>query len=191
VRPLRWSHLGGALLVAGLLGLGAARALRAGGDPLPAGTMKLQIWFGNERLNQDQTDCKAVFTVTRHVPSTLAVAAASLRELFAGPKPEELAAGYRSPFSGATAGLLKSVHLHDGTAYLDLHDLRTALSGATSSCGAAEFQAQVSRTLLQFPTIRRVIYAIEGEPRVFYDWMNVACGSANDNCDRRPFGHGR
>jgi spore germination protein GerM len=181
------SGLSGALLAALWLGLAMpASAQPAGGNAVPA-TTRLQIWFGNQRLNPDPTNCKAVFPVERRVPRTRAVATASLRELFAGPTPEETAAGYRSPFSGASAGFLKRIHIRGGTAYVDLNDLRQQLSVATSSCGAADFQAQVSRTLLQLPSIRRVIYAIDGEPRVFYDWMNESCGPQNDNCDARPF----
>jgi hypothetical protein len=74
-----------------------------------------------------------------------------------------------------------------GTAYVDLEDPRDLLAGATSSCGAAEFQSEISTTLRQFPTVERVIFAIEGDPRAFYNWMGEPCGSANDDCDPQPF----
>jgi len=186
-----WRDPGGALLAALWLCLAAAAPAQAAGATTEPGTTRLQVWFGNQRLNPDPTNCKAVFPIERRVPRTLAVARASLRELFVGPTPEEEAAGYRSPFSGASANLLKNIHIRDGTAYVDLNDLRQELSVATSSCGAAEFQAQVSSTLLQFPTIRRVVYAIDGEPRVFYEWMNESCGPQSDDCDARPFGRRR
>jgi hypothetical protein len=32
-----------------------------------------------------------------------------------------------------------------------------------------------------------VIFAIEGDPRAFYNWMGEPCGSANDDCDPQPF----
>jgi len=155
------------------------------------GTLRLQLWFSNDRLNPDAMDCRAVFPVERRVPMTRGVAAATLRALFAGSTPAEAAAGYRSVFSPASAGLLKGVHIRNGTAYVDLHDLSQGLSGATSSCGAAEFQAQVLRSLQSYPSIERVIYAFEGKPRSFYEWMNESCGPVNDNCDPRPFGAGR
>jgi hypothetical protein len=118
---------------------------------------------------------------------TRGVAAATLRALFGGPTPEETVAGYRSVFSSASSNLLRSVQVRNGTAYVDLHDLSQVLSGATSSCGASEFQAQVSRSLKRFPTITRVIYAFEGKPRSFYEWMNESCGTANGDCDPKPF----
>ncbi len=178
-------------LVAGALCLVAAVPAVAADQPPAASMLRLQLWFSNDRLNPDPMDCQAVFPVERWVPMTLGVAATTLRALFAGPSPEETAAGYRSVFSPASAGLLKCVHIRNGTAYIDLHDLSQALSGATSSCGAAEFQAQVSRSLQHYPSIKHVIYAFEGQPRNFYEWMNESCGPANDDCDPRPFGASR
>ena len=73
------------------------------------------------------------------------------------------------------------------TAYVDLHDLRQIIPGATSSCGSAEFFAQVEATLKQFPTVDRVVLAIEGQPRLFYDWMELECDETNDYCDAAHF----
>ncbi len=196
--PARAPHRSWAgLLRRALCGLVAASAVAAAGpaagsavtagERSTTGTLRLQLWFSNDRLNPDPMDCKAVFPVERRVPMTRGVAAATLRALFAGPTPQEAATGYRSVFSAASAGLLKAVHIRDGTAYVDLHDLGEQLSAATASCGAAEFQAQVSRSLQRYPSIRRVVYAFDGQPRRFYDWMNEACGPANDNCDPQPF----
>ena len=161
--------------------------IAADGRP-QAGSLSLQLWFSNDRLNPDTMDCRAVFPVVRQVARTRGVAAATLRALFAGPTPEEAAAGYRSVFSMASSNLLRGVHIGNGTAYVDMNDLSQVLSGATSSCGASEFQTQVSRSLKRFPNIKRVIYAFEGKPRSFYEWMNESCGPANDGCDPRPFG---
>jgi spore germination protein GerM len=175
------------LRVALLLLVATAGCTESDGDAAEPSSTRLLVYFSNDRLAGDVTDCTAVFSVERVVPKTTAVASAALRELFGGPVPAEREAGYRSFFSAPTAGLLKDVRVQGNTAYVDLHDMRAVLSGATSSCGAAEFQSQVSHTLLQFPTIRRVIYAIDGEPSIFYEWMNESCGTANDNCDARPF----
>lgn len=185
-----WRRPGAALLAS--LWLVVAAAACAVGDSAAAtsATTRLLVYFSNDRLARDPADCSAVFPVPRTVPKTSGVATAALHQLFAGPTPQEREAGYRSFFSAATAGLLQGVRVRNGTAYVNLHDLRDTLSGATSSCGAAEFQSQVERTLRQFPTVRRVIYAIEGEPRTFYEWMNEACGPANDDCDAGPFRDG-
>ena len=179
------------LVVACALGLASLPQALADHERPATGTLRLQLWFNNDRLNPDAMDCRAVFPVERRVPMTQGVAAATLRALFAGPTPAEAATGYRSLFSPASAGLLKSVRIRNGAAYVDMHDLSQGLSGATSSCGAAEFQAQVLRSLQSYPSIERVIYAFEGKPRSFYEWMNESCGSANNYCDPRPFDAGR
>lgn len=145
------------------------------------------VFFSNDNLNTDPTDCTAVFPLLRTVPKTRAIAAVVLNSLFKGPTADEQREGYRSFFSAMTTDLLKGIRVSSGTAYVDLQDLRAILSSATSSCGAAEFQSQINRTLRQFPSIQRVRFAIEGEPRTFYDWMNEPCSRDNDYCDPKPF----
>ena len=168
-----------------------AAELCLGAAPCSAATTLLRVYFSAEAHAAGQArpelDCTSVVALKRQVPRTTAVADAALRQLFAGPTEAERAQGYRSPFSGATAGLLKRVFIEHGTAYVDLHDLRAQLGDATSSCGAAEFQTQLERTLRQFPTVRRGIVAIEGEPRRFYEWIGQACDLTNDRCDAAPF----
>lgn len=155
-----------------------------------AATTTLRVYFNHAQRAatemRTEADCAIVFERPRQVPKTEAVAAAALRQLFAGPSAAEAADGYRSPFSAASAGLLRRVRIEHGTAYVDLNDPRELLGGATSSCGAAEFQTQVERTLRQFPTVRRVILAIDGEPRRFYEWMGQDCDLSNDQCDAGP-----
>ncbi len=168
----------------------AALALAAAGHAVAA-TTTLRVYFNNAQRAAVPADCAIVFERARQVPRTEGVAAAALRQLFAGPTEAERADGYRSPFSAATAGLLRRVVIEHGTAYVDLNDLREQLAGASSSCGAAEFQTAVERTLRQFPTVRRVILAIEGEPRRFYEWMGQDCDLSNDHCDAGPFRAGR
>ena len=183
----KWFVSGLALIATLSMLLGAAACTKSDDTKAESLPMRVLIYFSNDRLATDPTDCTAVFSVERTVPKTRGVATAALRELFGGPTPSEQEAGYRSFFSATTAGLLKSVQVQGNTAYVNLNNLRTMLSSATSSCGAAEFQSQVSHTLFQFPTIKRVVYAIDGEPRTFYEWMNESCGPANDNCDAHPF----
>jgi spore germination protein GerM len=150
-------------------------------------TTSFDVYFHNDALAADASDCTAVFPVHRVVPQTQAVASEALRSLFGGPNTEERGAGYRSFFSSDTAGLLKRLRIGHGTAYVDLEDPRDLLAGATSSCGAAELQSEIATTLRQFPSVERVIFAIEGDPRAFYAWMGEPCGPANDDCDPQPF----
>ena len=168
-----------------------ALAWAAGPASAAAQTTTLRVYFNNAQRAGSDDDCAIVFERTRQLPRTQAVATAALQQLFAGPTAAERAAGDRSPFSAATAGLLKRVHIEHGTAYVDLHDLRAQLPGVSSSCGAAEFGLQIERTLRQFPTVRRVILAIDGDPRRFAEWMGQDCDLRNDHCDPAPFRGGR
>jgi spore germination protein GerM len=150
-------------------------------------TTTLKVYFGKEGLGEGDAACSQIAAVVRQVPRTQRVARAALQELFAGPTPKERAEGYRSWFSENTRGILKDVRIEGRTAYVDLHDLRPLIPGATSSCGSAEFFAQVEATLEQFQTVERVVLAIEGESRRFYDWMEMECDQTNDYCDASRF----
>lgn len=169
--------------VALLLALAAAAVA-----PTAAAAAQVRVYFS--RLAADgrpAAECGNVQPVQRERPSTLAVATATLRLLFAGVTPEEHTAGWRSPFSADSADLLKSLRIAGGTAYVDLFDRREVLSAASSSCGAAELHAAIDGTLRQFPSVRRVIVAIDGEPRAYYDWVGLACDASNDHCSARGF----
>ncbi len=154
---------------------------------LPAQAASVQVFFSPALVPQTTADCARVQAVRRELSSTPAPATAALRLLFAGPSEEERAAGLRSPFSPATAGLLKRLAIRRGTAYVDLHDLRSELSGASASCGALELRAQIERTLRQFPSVQRVRLAIDGDPRALHDWLGEPCDATNAHCDPRPF----
>jgi spore germination protein GerM len=174
----------GLLLV---LGVALSAAAIAGGAAPDAGTTTLKVHFGKEGLATGDAACRQVAPVIRTVPKTQGVARAALQELFRGPTPEERSEGYYSMFSDSTRSLLKAVRIVNGTAYVDLHDPTQLLPGATSSCGSMEFFSQVEATLTQFPTVDRVIFAIEGQPRLFYEWMEMDCDQSNDHCDDGHF----
>lgn len=159
--------------------------------PLPTelpGSQKitLRIFFNNSSRNQE-SDCRKVYPVNRQVTKTTAVAKAALNELFAGPTTAEKAEGYSSFFSSATKNILKSVKVEEETAYVNLTDIRPIIPNASTSCGSAQFLAEVETTLKQFPTIKKVIFAINGEPQPFYDWIQIGCSPQNNNCDATPF----
>ena len=155
--------------------------------PLPGSKkMTLRIFFNNTELNKE-TDCAKVYPVNRQVAKTTAVAKAALNELFAGPTTAEKAEGYSSFFSSATKNILKSVKIVNEIAYLNLTDIRPIIPNASASCGSAQFLAEVETTLKQFPTVKKVIFAINGEPQTFYDWIQIGCSSENNHCDPTPF----
>ncbi len=148
---------------------------------------RFNVYFNNDVLTNGKTVCDAVFPVPRSSPYASNTAVAALDMLFHGPTPDERSQGYRSFFSEKTAGLLRRLKIESGTAYVDLYGSYGELSGVTSSCGSAEFFSQIQRTLGEFPTIDRTIFAIEGDPRAFYNWMELECDMSNNNCDQVPF----
>lgn len=159
----------------------------AADDP---GTMSVQVFF--TRMDDGSGSCSEVEAVTREVPETEAVATAALTELFAGPTAEEEQRGLSSLFDAGTHDLLRSLHVADGVAYLDLDGAFLELGNASSSCGGSAVMSSIEATLEQFPTVDEVRYAVEGEPAAFYDFLQIGCptpSAAGDRCDPEPFRH--
>jgi hypothetical protein len=147
----------------------------------------VQIYFHNSRLDSTQS-CDKVFPVTRQIEPDLNRAQAALAQLFEGPTPGEQAEGYNSFFSQQTAGILKGFKVVGATAYINLSDIRTIIPNASTSCGSQGFLAEARTTLKDnLPELERIIFAINGDPRTFYDWMQIGCGEFNDNCNPQPF----
>lgn len=96
----------------------------------------------------------------------------TLSALLRGPRPSERD-GAASPFSRKTAGMLNSVRIVEGTAYVDLDDLRRVIPGASSSCGSASLLSELNRTTKQFPTVDRAVYSLEGSVNAFYSWLQM------------------
>jgi spore germination protein GerM len=170
--------------------LAAAMVLGAVGDcdvTAEDGELALNVYFNKEGLGEADAACSEVAPLIRTVPKTQSVARTALQQLFRGPTPAEQAQGYHSWFSERTRDILKDVRIVDGTAYVDLHDIRQLIPGATSSCGSVQFLSQIEATLKQFPTIERVVLAIKGQPRLFYEWMELECNETIDFCDDRHF----
>ena len=149
----------------------------------------IKLYFPNSK--RDSGECSAkVYPVTRSIPKTSAVAKATLEQLFAGPTDAEKAQGFYSDFSETTKTLLLSVNIKSRSAFLNLRDL-TAVPGMgnfTTSCGGSNFFGQVENTLKQFPSIKKVFFAVEGDPSFFYDWIQIGeCPKELRNCDASNF----
>jgi hypothetical protein len=100
-----------------------------------------------------------VAPVASSVPRTEAVAAAALEALFSGPDAEEAAAGVETEIPQGTK--LESVNVSSGVATVDVSPEFDALREAPSMDASL---AQITFTLTQFPTIRKVWVAVQGEP---------------------------
>ncbi|HSJ45184.1 MAG TPA: peptidoglycan-binding protein [Euzebyales bacterium] len=115
------------------------------------------------------TECDVVEPHARTVASP-AVLTGALTELLEGPTAEERPAT-ATMFSDATAGLLRSVAIRDGVAYVDFADLRQVIPNASSACGSASLLSQLDATTEQFPTVLRSRYSIDGSQVTFYNWL--------------------
>jgi hypothetical protein len=114
-------------------------------------------------------DCKATRAVVRTVASRSPEAA--LRALLAGPTPDEIALGYSSWFSAATADMLDGVSVAGGVARVSFRDLRPVIPNASSSCGSSALLSALDATLGQFPEVRATRYSILGDEPAFYEWL--------------------
>ena len=117
------------------------------------------MYFTSEQKNPGARDCNVVFAVTRTVASTSAIARATLEELLKGPSDDERKQGYASGSPQGTR--LRDVVINNGTAEVDFS---RELNTAAGSCLVTSIRAQIERTLTQFPTVRRVVISVDGNP---------------------------
>ncbi len=152
-------------------------------------TMTIKLYFTDSRNNPNVEDCAKVRAVTRTIPKTNAVAKAALEELFKGATKTEEADELSSIFSEETKDILISVKIKKGVAYINFKGKVVEILGnATTSCGGSSYYASVEKTLKQFPTIKKIFYAIEGNPTEYYDWMQAdGCPKELKNCSGKDF----
>ncbi len=155
----------------------------------------IKLFFHNKQRNPSKSeDCGLVYPVERddlrpaaQNQEATASGEYALNLLFAGPVEDEISRGYSSPFGSPTANILRSLKVDGETAYVNLADIRKIMPKSNLSCGSAEFISEVGETLRQFGNIKNIIYAINGSPKTFYEWMNLGCNRTNDNCSAIPF----
>ncbi len=133
-------------------------------------TTRVQVFFPR---GDPGSRCDSVHAVSRTV-RTPAVLKGAIESLLEGPTAAERRHGYGGWFSARTAGMLRSVRLSRGVAYVDFGDFRRAIPNASSSCGSALLIAQLDRTATQFSTVHRAIYSLKGSRRAFYEWLQLS-----------------
>ena len=152
-------------------------------------TTTVKIYLGSEKFNPNTDDCSKVYPVNRTIPKTNSIAKATLEELFKGTTKDEEANGYYAFSPAETKGILKSIKIKNKAAYVNFNEVvYNQLGTATTSCGGSQFFSMLEKTLYQFPTIKKVFYAIEGNPKDFYDWVQVGeCPKELKNCSNKNF----
>ena len=114
--------------------------------------------------------------VTRSVPATSGVLAASLEQLLAGPTKEERAKGLHSLFPEGAAGKLRGVTI-DGEGNVAVDFSPSVVTGnAGTSAGSTLLLEQLNATVFQFSTVSSVEYRIDGSCAAFFMAMERACG---------------
>jgi hypothetical protein len=113
-------------------------------------SVSLEVWF---------LDGEQLVRQTRSLESTPLVATAAMKALLAGPSPAELASGLATSVPAGTK--LLGIAIKKGVATVDLTSQYQSGGGSLSMKARL---AQVVYTLTQFPTVRAVLFHLDGEP---------------------------
>ncbi|HEY0979931.1 MAG TPA: GerMN domain-containing protein [Candidatus Paceibacterota bacterium] len=162
------------LLALGLIGFIVATTMKK--EPAPATTavvetsetpienvqkedLAVKVYFANSIKNPGFMDCRVVHPITRTVPYTLAVAEASLNELIKGLTGEDIANGFQTSIDPNTK--IKSLAIVNGVATVDFSkELNNKNVGL---CAGQFIEAQITQTLMQFPSVQKVNITVEGK----------------------------
>ena len=131
---------------------GTTGVVNQGGTSTSSGTatrVSYEVWF---------TRGESLFVVRRDEPSTPRIGTAAMESLLAGPTPREQAATVGSQIPADTQFL--GLNVADGIATVDL------TSEFESGGGSASMNmriAQVVYTLTQFPTVKGVLFELDGQ----------------------------
>src|SRR5512132_13552 len=97
-------------------------------------------------------------------------------------RPQRTAAGADRPGAGGRllvvllgrhGRMLRRVRISGDTGFADFRDFRRLVPNATSSYGSTALLAELDATLKQFPTVRRTLYAFNGDVPAFYEWLQL------------------
>lgn len=120
-------------------------------------TSTLKAFFSSSKLDP-QVSCTKVFPVQRTVIKTQETAFISLTELLKGVTTVEKSSGYST--SIPEKARINSVNIRSGTAYVDFDETLQYQVGG--SCRVSAIRAQITETLKQFSSIKKVVISING-----------------------------
>jgi hypothetical protein len=80
---------------------------------------------------------------------------------------------YWSLFSDEMGGMLRRVRVTGDTGLADFRDFRRLVPNATSSYGSAALLADLDARVRQFPTVKRTLYAFNGDAPAVYAWLQL------------------
>jgi spore germination protein GerM len=124
--------------------------------------MTVKAFYGNSELDPE-LDCTKVYAVDKLVPKTEDAIKLTLDELLKGPTYAEKQKGY---FTSLNPGILvQGFNVKNGTAYVDFSNKLT--EDAPETCRTIAMKAEITETLLQFPTIKNVVISVGGNSSIF------------------------
>lgn len=127
-------------------------------------SMIVKVYFSTRKEDPNASDCSTTYPVSRRIAKTSAPATAALNELLRGTTYAE-GGGEGALFSNINLGTkLLSLRIEQGTAHADFDELLT--QGVAGSCRVIAIQSQIEHTLMQFPTVKRVIISVRGKTDV-------------------------
>lgn len=119
---------------------------------------EVKVFFGSRVEDPDTLHCETVYSVVRRVEKTTAIAQAALSELIKGPTTNESLAGSLTNIPVGTK--LNAIKIENGIATADFN---ATLDPHGGSCRVQAIRAQIEKTLLQFPTVKKVVITIDGK----------------------------
>ncbi len=108
--------------------------------------------------NGEKFECEKVDKSERVVAKNIETAKTAIYELLKGPNVEEQKTGFTT--SIPTGASLESIKIEGGVAYADFDKILD--EGVSGSCRVSAIRAQITETLKQFETIKKVIISVEG-----------------------------
>lgn len=118
---------------------------------------QVKVFWGSSRLNPNETDCGATFPGQRTILATSTIAHAALDELLKGPEAGEKRIGYFTSIPENVT--VQHLTIQDGVARVDFN---TALNSVGGSCRVTAIRSQIVNTLMQFPTVSKVVISVDG-----------------------------
>ena len=122
-------------------------------------TTTVSIYFPNSIKDPGFMDCRVVHAVTRTIPYTEGVATAAITELIKGLTADEIKNGYVTQIDPNAR--IQSLSIKDGVASIDMS--KELASKNLGLCAGQFIKAQIEQTLLQFPTVQKVVISINGD----------------------------
>ena len=119
----------------------------------------VKLFFGNSEKDPDFEKCEVTYEVKRTINEVVAVGKASINELLKGPSTIEKSKGFYTSIPSGTE--LKSINIKDGVAYVDFNE--KLIEGVGGNCLTSRIRSQITNTLKQFPTVKKVVIQVNGK----------------------------